>query len=102
MILRYLIEKEFKQIRRNAFLPKMIIMFPIVIMLVIPWITNLEIKNISLVVVDNDRTTTSQRMVHEMEASNYFIFKGMSSSYDEAVKEMEKGNADIIAVIPQH
>lgn len=102
MILRYLIEKEFKQIRRNAFLPKMIIMFPIVIMLVIPWITNLEIKNISLLVVDNDRTTTSQRLVHEMEASNYFIFKGMSSSYDEAVKEMEKGNADIIAVIPQH
>ena len=102
MILRYLIEKEFKQIRRNAFLPKMIVMFPIVIMLVIPWITNLEIKNISLVVVDNDRTTTSQRMVHEMEASNYFIFKGMSSSYDDAVKEMEKGKADIIAVIPQH
>lgn len=102
MILRYLIEKEFKQIRRNAFLPKMIIMFPIVIMLVIPWITNLEIKNISLLVVDNDRTTTSQRLVHEMEASNYFIFKGMSSSYDDAVREMEKGKADIIAVIPQH
>ena len=75
MILRYLIEKEFKQIRRNAFLPKMIVMFPIVIMLVIPWITNLEIKNISLLLVDNDRTTTSQRMVHEIEASDYFIFR---------------------------
>lgn len=102
MMLKYLIEKEFKQIRRNSFLPKMIVMFPIVMMLVIPWITNLEVKNIKLRVVDNDRSTTSQRMVHEMEASNYFIFKGMSSSYNDAVREMEKGQADIIAVIPPH
>jgi ABC-2 type transport system permease protein len=102
MILKYLIEKEFKQIRRNSFLPKMILMFPIVMMLVIPWITNLEVKNISLRVVDNDRSTTSQRMVHEMEASNYFIFRGLSPSYDDAIKEVELGRADIIAVIPQH
>lgn len=102
MMLRYLIEKEFKQIRRNSFLPKMILMFPIVMMLVIPWITSLEVKNINLRVVDNDRSTTSQRLVHEMESSNYFIFKGLSPSYSDAIREVEKGNADIIAVIPQH
>lgn len=102
MMLRYLIEKEFKQIRRNSFLPKMIIMFPVVMMLVIPWITNLEVKNIKLLVVDNDRSTTSQRMVHQMEASGYFIFQGLPSSYSEAIHEVESGNTDIIAVIPQH
>lgn len=102
MILNYLLEKEFKQIRRNSFLPRMIIMFPIIIMLVIPWITNLEVKNIKLRVVDNDHSSTSQRMVHEMEASKYFIFEGLSPSYDDAIREVESGNADIIAVIPQH
>lgn len=101
-MLKYLIEKEFKQIRRNNFLPKMIVVFPIVMMLVIPWITNLEVKNIKLRVVDNDHSVTSQRMVHEMEASRYFIFQGLSPSYDDALKEMERGHADIIAVIPQH
>ena len=34
MTLKYLIQKEFLQIRRNAFLPKLIVMFPIVIMCV--------------------------------------------------------------------
>src|SRR5574344_1229380 len=102
MILKYLLQKEFKQIRRNSFLPRMIVMFPVVMMLVIPWVTNLEVKNIKLQVVDNDRSTLSQRMVHEMEKSNYFIFKGLSSSYNDAVREMENGQADIIAVIPPH
>jgi ABC-2 type transport system permease protein len=102
MILKYLLQKEFKQIRRNSFLPRMIVMFPVVMMLVIPWVTNLEVKNIKLQVVDNDRSTSSQRMVHEMEKSNYFIFKGLSPTYGQALKEVEKDNADIIAVIPQH
>src|SRR5574344_198686 len=102
MMLKYLIEKEFKQIMRNSFLPRMIIMFPFIMMLVIPWVTNLEVKNIKLNVVDNDRSTTSKRLVHEMEASNYFIFKGLSPTYNDALKEVELGNADIIATIPQH
>src|SRR5574344_2284977 len=102
MMLKYLIEKEFKQIMRNSFLPRMIIMFPFIMMLVIPWVTNLEVKNIKLNVVDNDRSTTSKRLVHEMESSNYFIFKGLSPTYNDALKEVELGNADIIATIPQH
>lgn len=101
-MLKYLIEKEFKQIRRNSFLPRMIVMFPIMIMLVIPWVTNLEVKNIKLLVVDNDRSTTSQKLVHRMEASTYFIFQGQRSSYNDALDEVEEGNADIIAVIPPH
>lgn len=35
-MIRYLIQKEFLQIRRNAFLPRLIIIFPIVIMCVMP------------------------------------------------------------------
>ena len=60
MTLKYLIQKEFLQIRRNAFLPKLIIMFPIVIMCVMPWVMQMEVKNIVVDVVDNDRSTRSQ------------------------------------------
>ena len=45
-MIKYLIQKEFLQIRRNAFLPKLIIMFPIVIMCVMPWVMQMEVKNI--------------------------------------------------------
>lgn len=101
MIITYLLKKEFIQIKRNAFIPRLIIMFPIMIMCVIPWVTNLEIKNINIVVVDKDRSTLSQNLTHRIEASNYFVFKGMAASYDDALNEMEKGDIDIIASIPK-
>ena len=101
MTLKYLIQKEFTQIRRNAFLPKLIVVFPIMIMCVMPWVMNQEVKNIKVTVVDNDRSTLSQQLVHSIEASNYFIFKGQQPTYRAALQEIEKSRADIVMVIPQ-
>ena len=99
-MLKYLLQKEFLQIRRNPFLPKLIFVFPIVIMCVMPWVMNQEVKNIRVCVVDNDRSTMSQRLVHSIEQSNYFIFSGQQPSYDAALKEIEKSRTDIVLVIP--
>ena len=95
-MIKYLIQKEFLQIRRNAFLPKLIIMFPIVIMCVMPWVMQMEVKNIVVDVVDIDHTVESQRLVQQIAASNYFIFGGQKSTYAEAMKDIEKGRADVI------
>ena len=99
MTLKYLIQKEFLQIRRNAFLPKLIIMFPIVIMCVMPWVMQMEVKNIVVDVVDIDHTVESQRLVQQIAASNYFIFGGQKATYAEAIKDIEKGRADVILEI---
>ena len=101
MTLKYLIQKEFTQIRRNAFLPKLIVVFPIMIMCVMPWVMNMEVKNIKITVVDNDRSSLSQQLVHSIEASNYFIFKGQQPTYRAALLEIEKSRADVVVVIPQ-
>ena len=99
MTLRYLIQKELLQIRRNSFLPRLIVMFPIMIMCVMPWVMQMEVKNIRVDVVDIDRTTESQRLVHDIEASNYFIFNGMQPTYQAAMTDVEHGKADIILEI---
>ena len=99
MTLKYLIQKEFLQIRRNAFLPKHIIMFPIVIMCVMPWVMQMEVKNIVVDVVDIDHTVESQRLVQQIAASNYFIFGGQKATYAEAIKDIEKGRVDVILEI---
>ena len=98
-ILKYLIQKEFLQIRRNAFLPRLIIAFPIVIMCIMPWVMQMEVKNIVVDVVDIDHTVESQRLVRQIAASNYFIFGGQKSTYSEAMKDIEKGHADVILEI---
>jgi ABC-2 type transport system permease protein len=99
MTLRFLIQKEFIQIRRNAFLPKLIIMFPIMIMCVMPWVMQMEVKNIVVDVVDIDHTTESQRLIHDIEHSNYFIFGGQRSTYNDALRDVEQGRADVILEI---
>ena len=101
MTLKYLIQKEFLQIRRNAFLPRLIVVFPIMVMCVMPWVMNMEVKNVKVAVVDNDRSTLSQQLVHSIEASNYFIFKGQKSTYKDALEEIEKTKTDVVVVIPQ-
>ena len=95
-MLKYLIQKEFLQIRRNSFLPKLIILFPIVIMCIMPWVMQMEVKNVVVDVVDIDHTVESQRLVQQIAVSNYFIFGGQKATYAEAMKDIEKGRADII------
>ena len=99
MIIKHLIHKEFLQIRRNGFLPRLIIMFPIMIMCIMPWVMNQEVKNVRVDVVDMDHTTRSQQLVHQIEASNYFVFNGLKPTYKEALKDIETSKADIILEI---
>ena len=98
-MIRYLLQKEFLQIRRNSFMPKIIFIFPIMVMCVMPWVMNQEVKNIRVDVVDIDHTTQSQQLVHQIEASNYFIFNGQKATYQEAMKDIETSKADIILEI---
>ena len=47
-MLRFLIEKEFKQIFRNSFVPKILVVMPLMMMLIFPWAANQEIKNVKI------------------------------------------------------
>lgn len=101
-MLRYLIEKEFKQIFRNAFIPRLIVIMPLVMMLVTPWATNLEIKDMKLNVIDHDHSLLSQRLIQKITSSGYFRLTDLSATNDEALHSVEAGNADAIIEIAQH
>ena len=100
MALQHLLRKEFIQIRRNSFIPRLILFFPIMVMCVMPWVMNMEVKNVVVDVVDNDRSTASQRLVHEIAANSYFIFHGQQPTYAAALQDIEQSSADIVVVIP--
>lgn len=99
-MIKYLIEKEFKQMLRNSFLPKLIFIFPCMIMILMPWAANLEIKNINLNIVDNDHSVVSRRLVDKIRASTYFRLTALPATYDEALLGIEAGTADVILEIP--
>lgn len=98
-MIRFLIEKEFKQIMRNPFLPRVMIVLPIMMMVVFPWAANQEVKNLRLAVVDYDHSTYSERLTHKATASGYFKLSNISSSNEEALEAIEADKADIILEI---
>ncbi|MCC8087955.1 MAG: ABC transporter permease [Rikenellaceae bacterium] len=98
-MLKFLLEKEFKQIFRNPFIPKLILFMPVMMLLIMPWAANQEIKNIKLSVIDNDHSTYSERLINKTIASGYFTLEDVSSSNSEALKSIESGKADIILEI---
>ncbi len=98
--LAVLLEKEFRQFFRNPFLPKMAVAFPMMVMLVIPWITTMDVRHVGVSVVDNDRSTASRRLVGKIGASDYFRLYGVTEHYGASLAALERGDVDVIVEIP--
>ena len=99
--LKILLRKEVSLMKRNPIIPRLIVAMPILVMLIIPLVATLDVKNVEVVVVDNDRTELSRRMVADMDASEYLSVTGCYFSYDEAFRQVENGKADAIVTIPK-
>lgn len=95
-----LVQKEFLQIRRNSFLPKLIVVFPIMIMLLMPLIMTMDVRNVNVAVVDLDRSTTSRRMASHIEASEYLTLAQTTAEYSLSIEALEQGEVDVIVQIP--
>lgn len=99
-ILGVLLRKEFLQFGRNKFFPRMVLIFPILIMLLLPWVTTMDIKHINVGLVDKDNSTLSHRIISKLSHSEYFTLSGIYNSYNEAFRILETGRTDIILEIP--
>lgn len=95
-----LLQKEFILLIRNPFIPRMLIIFPMMVMLVIPMVTTMDVRNVSVAAVDNDKTQTSRRIIAGIQASPYLIIGAYPSSYSDAMSALESDKADVIIQIP--
>lgn len=93
-------KKEVLLLRRNPLIPRIIVMLPLMAMLVLPLVANLDVKSVSVAVVDNDCSELSRRIVADMDASEYLSVETCVFLYDEALRSVEEGRADAILVIP--
>ena len=97
---RYLIIKEMKQFNSNRFMPVVLVLLPVVLMLFVPLLANMEIRDVRLTVVDHDRSRTSSLLVDRISRSDYFRFAGYRDTYSGAMDDMGMGKTDIIIEIP--
>ncbi len=99
--MRNLIIKELLQLRRNSFIPRLILMFPIAVVCILPWVMDMEVNHVGVIIVDNDNSTPSERLAQRLDDSERFDLKGVRSTYREALEDIEKCKADLIIEIPQ-
>jgi ABC-2 type transport system permease protein len=99
-ILFFLLEKEFKQIMRDRFMPKIIFAVPVLQLLILPFAADFEMHNINLGIIDNDRSVQSTRLVDKILASGYFRPSAFSTRFEEGISSVESNISDILIEIP--
>ena len=99
--IKFLLQKEFRQIFRNKAIVVIILALPIVQLLILPLAANYEVKNIKISVVDNDHSDYSTKLVSKITSSGYFRLTGFNTSFTDAFKLIEADKADLILEIPR-
>ncbi len=100
-VLGFILQKEFRQIFRDKTILAMMFALPIIQLIILPLAANFEVKNVNVAVVDYDRSSYSQKLVNKIASSGYFRIVGSTISYQDALKLIEKNEADIMLEIPQ-
>ncbi len=98
--LRFLLQKEFRQIFRDTSILRIIFVMPIIQLLILPWAADYEVKDIKLTVVDHDHSAYSRQLISKITASGYFLLEDYTGSYQTALDDVEKDKADLVLEIP--
>lgn len=98
--LKFLLQKEFRQIFRDPAIIRIIFVMPLMQLIVLPWAADYEVKNIELSVVDHDHSTYSRQLVSKITSSGYFKLNDYSPSFDKAMEQVEQDHADLVLEIP--
>lgn len=99
--LAFLLSKEFRQIFRNTTILRIIIVMPIMQLLLLPQAATFDVRNVTLCVVDHDRTEGSRQLIDAIAASGYMRLAAVTTSYDQALSAVEADHADLAMVIPR-
>ncbi len=100
--IRYIIQKEFKQIFRNKAMLPIIFILPLIQLIILSNAATFEVKNIEFGYIDNDRTPYSRELIEKFDASTYFKLVNYFPSSKMADSDMLEGNVDVVLEIPSN
>ncbi|MCF8358242.1 MAG: ABC transporter permease [Prolixibacteraceae bacterium] len=95
-----ILRKEFIQIFRDKRMLAIIILVPVVQMMVLVYAANMEVKNVDVVVVDNDLSQSSRSLANRFSGSPFFTLTGTTFNEKEAEALLKDDAADLILSIP--
>jgi ABC-2 type transport system permease protein len=98
--LRFLLRKEFLQIRRDKAMLRMLVLVPVVQLLLLSSAATFEIRRSRMYLVDEDHSSLSRGLVQRMVASGRFELAGASASGAAADERMLDRDVTTILRVP--
>jgi ABC-2 type transport system permease protein len=95
-ILKSVVVKEFKQVLRDKRMIGVLFGSPIIMLLIFGYAVNTDVSDISMVLVDEDRSSASRDFVRRFTASGYFHLAAFADSPAESSDLLDRGEADMM------
>jgi len=96
----HIIRKEFIQIRRDRAIRALILMVPIIQIWVLGYVISSEVKQVSTVICDLDRTSTSRALIERLSHTVYLNVRYHEESESLVGEYLDTGRAMIAVVLP--
>ncbi|MCA9988620.1 MAG: ABC transporter permease, partial [Anaerolineales bacterium] len=98
--LRSLIRKEFIQIRRDPRTLALTFLLPFVQLVLLGYAATNDVRNVPLVVFDQDKSAASRELIEAYRAADYFALRYDVQSEGELQQLIEANNAQAAMIIP--
>lgn len=78
-----------------------IFVVPLIQLIILVNAATLELKHISMYVVDKELSSTSRQLINKFQGSPFFVVKSFSFSMEDALNDLKKDKVDVILQIPK-
>ncbi len=99
-VIGFIIDKEFRQIFRSRLMLFYILLLPIIQVVILVHAATFDIKQINIVVVDNDLSSFSRRLTQKFTGSGFFKVIEPALPVKDGEEYLIKNLADAVIIIP--
>jgi ABC-2 type transport system permease protein len=97
---RHVMRKEFLELRQDPKLFGIVILAPIIQLTMLGYAATTDVKDVPVVVVDEDRSVESRDLISRFDASANFVIAGSEPSVRQVDRYLDEGRAWMALVIP--
>lgn len=98
--LKPIIVKELRQVRRDPTSLGMLMVLPAVLIIMVGYALNFDVKHTPLVIYDQDRSPGSRAFLEKFKTTEYFDYRYDARSYADIEEVFLHGRAKIAVVLP--
>ena len=95
-----IVRKEFRQIMRDKRILGVLLFFPALMLFMFGYALNFDVKNTSMAVYDEDRSSASRDFIQQFFTSDYFVMVHMVSSKAEINDLLDGEQVRVVLIVP--